>query len=145
MAGVFATFEEGEAFSGATEPKRVVAAGLDVRPLFYLRWLRGMETDLARWDLFVDSLGVELGPALVQTENADIAALQVGLTAAVPLFASAQGLWLDLSGGLRWSQRAMATAAVIDVADRSAYLSATLSWHQIVLAHVVDWGDRAPE
>ena len=37
--GLFATYEDGSLIGSDSEPKRVVAAGLELRPLFLFRWL----------------------------------------------------------------------------------------------------------
>ena len=62
----------------------------------------------------------------------------------MPLFLDATGLWLAFHGGLRWSDEALASGVVATTEQREAYLSVTLAWHQVVAAHIVDVGDRAP-
>ncbi len=146
-AGVFATYEDG-AFSGwPAEPRRVLAAGVEVRPLFLFRWLRGHEVRHAAFDLVVDSIGLEVGAAFAQAAGegfASRAGVQVGLGLEVPLSGNASGPWIGLHGGLRWMDAALASASTADADDREAFLAISLAWHQVVVAHVVDVGDEAP-
>src|ERR1019366_6992085 len=68
----------------AAEPTRVLAAGLELRPLFLFRWLTGRETQRARVDLVVDSLGLELGAVFTQPAGTSFAS-QAGMQAALGL------------------------------------------------------------
>lgn len=144
-AGLFVSYEDG--VGSAAEPQRVLAAGLEVRPLFLFRWLRGHETRRAVFDLVLDSFGLEVGAAFAQPAGegfASRAGVQVGLGIEVPLAARGSGPWLGLHGGLRWSDAALASGRADTADDRSAFLAITLAWHQIVAAHLVDVGDEAP-
>lgn len=146
-AGLFASYEDGPLVSSSADPRRVLATGLELRPLFLYRWLKGHETRRAWVDLAIDSLGLELGAAWIQpagTGFASQAAVQAGLGLEVPLLGEASGPWLGLHGGARWSEVALATGTAPTADDREAFLAITLSWHQVVVAHVVDVGDEAP-
>jgi hypothetical protein len=146
-AGIFAAYEDGASLGSAAEPARVVAVGAEVRPLFLFRWLTGGEARRARLDLVVDSLGLELGAVWSQPAGqgfASQAGVQAGLGLEVPLLLRATGPWLGLHGGLRWGDHALGTGVVESADDRSAFVAITLAWHQVVVAHVVDVGDRAP-
>jgi hypothetical protein len=146
-AGVFATYEDGPALRSGAEPRRVFATGLEVRPLFLFRWLKGHETSREFFDLLVDSMGIELGAAFVQPSGTSFQsrpALQAGLMVEVPLFGAASGPWLGIHGGGRWSDGALQDGTTAGPDDRSFYLSFSLAWHQVVLSHVVDVGDRGP-
>jgi hypothetical protein len=145
-AGIFATYEEG-AFNADAEPQRVLVAGLEIRPLFLFRWLRGYETRNARFDLMIDSLGLELGAVFAQPSGGGFASstgVQAGLGVELPILARPAGPWIGLHGGLRWSDEVLASGMVRDAGDRSAFVEITLSWHQPIAGHIVDLGDRAP-
>jgi hypothetical protein len=146
-AGVFAAYEDGAILGSAAEPERVLVAGVELRPLFFFRWLQGRETSRAGLDLVVDSIGLEVGATFAQPRGDSFASspgVQVGLGLEVPLFATATGPWLGVHGGLRWSDDALAYGVVRGADDRAAYLAVTLSWHQVLVTHLVDVGDRAP-
>src|SRR5579862_655586 len=50
-AGLFASYEDGPLLGSQAEPRRVFATGLEVRPLFLFRWLKGRESSRAMLDL----------------------------------------------------------------------------------------------
>lgn len=131
-AGVFVTYAEG--FGGDAQPARSLALGVEMRPLFLGRWLRGLEFGVAHLDLLVDSLGLELGAALLQplgAEFGDRAALQVGLGLEAPILPNATGPWIGLHGGARLSDVGLAHDAP-SALERSLYFTITLAWHQVV-------------
>lgn len=143
VLGLFGTYED--ALGGAAEPERVVATGLEVRPLFLGRFLRGMGTGSAFFDLALDSIGLELGAAFVEPRGRTLGArpqLQAGLGFELPLFAKAQGLWLGAHGGARFGERAFDASSVDTPIDRALFLGLTLSYHLYVDAHLVDAGDQ---
>ncbi len=145
--GLFATYEDGVLVGSASDPRRVVTAGFELRPLFLYRWLRGLETHRARWDLLIDSVGLELGMAWAQPEGASFVAhpgVEAGLGIEFPIVPAASGPWIGVHGGVRWSDDVLGSGAVRSAEDREAYLSITLAWHEVISAHVVDAGDRAP-
>jgi hypothetical protein len=146
-AGVFATYEDAAVLGSASEPQRVLVAGLELRPLFLFRWLQGHEARRARFDLSLDSIGFELGALFEQPARADFgsrAGIEVGLGIELPIVESVTGPWIGVRGALRWSEVALASGAVSDAGDRQAVVALTLAWHQILDAHIVDVGDRAP-
>jgi hypothetical protein len=146
-AGFFVTYEDGVVFGHGAEPVRVLAGGLELRPLFLGRWLKGLELGAGMLDLIIDSFGLEIGAMFAQPVGGsfgDRPGLQVGLGLELPFLARASGPWIGLHGGIRWSDAALAGATVTDSADRAAYLTITLAWHQIVGTHTVDFNDRAP-
>jgi hypothetical protein len=147
-AGVFATYEDGPLLGSGAEPRRAFATGLEVRPFFLYRWLKGAETSRAALDLVVDSLGLELGAAFQQPAGTSFQsrpALQLGLMVEAPLFLTAPGPWIGVHGGVRWSDRALEDGSTAGPDDRSFYLSITLAWHQVIALHAVDAGDRRSE
>jgi hypothetical protein len=145
--GVFASYEDGALFGSAAEPTRVLTTGLELRPLFLARWLTGLEARRARFDLVLDSLGLELGATFAQPAGTSFASrpgMQAGLGLEVPLLTQATGPWLGFHAGVRWSDTALASGDVATADDRSAYVAITLAWHQVVVTHLVDVGDQAP-
>jgi hypothetical protein len=146
-AGLFASYEDGALLGSGGLVQRAFAAGLEVRPLFFYRWLTGLETRRAGLDLVVDSFGLELGAFFLQPQGGDFASrrgAQVGLGLEFPLLGHATGPWIGVHAALRWSEEALAWGAARDDLDRSAFVAVTLAWHQVLLAHIVDAGDRAP-
>jgi hypothetical protein len=146
-AGVFATYEDAVLASASSQPGRVISGGVELRPLFLYRWLRGLETQRGQLDLAIDSVGLELGAFLStpSTDSADFwAGLQLGLGIEVPLEPRATGVWVGLHGGVRWDDQALATATVGGPMDRAAYLTMTLAWHHVVTTHIVDLSDQGP-
>ncbi len=146
-SGIFATYEDASLIGSDSEPSRVIAAGFDLRPLFLYRWLRGLEAHRARLDLAFDSIGLEMGVTASQPAGGALASrtgIQVGLGVEVPFEPHASGAWVELHGGMRWGTDALAVGTIRDPEDRSAYLTITLAWHQVISAHLVDVGDEAP-
>jgi len=146
-AGIYASYEDSSVFRAATESRDVVCAGIEVRPLFFYRWLRGRETQWPRLDLLIDSIGLELGAVFAQPAGTAFGS-QPGLEAALgvemPILDRAMGPWVALHGGLRWSDAELASRIVRDANDRSAFLLVTLAWHLIEASHMVDLGDESP-
>jgi hypothetical protein len=147
-AGLFATYEDGALVGSSVEPRRVLAGGLELRPLFLFRWLKGHETSHARLDLALDSVGFELGVTLPQSVGSSFASrpgFEVGVGVELPILASATGPWIGLHGAIRWSDEALTSGEVQSDADRELCLALTLAWHQVVWTHAVDVGDLRPE
>jgi hypothetical protein len=146
-AGLFLTYEDGAPFGNGAEPVRVLAGGLELRPLFLGRWLTGHEIGNPRLDLALDSLGFELGGFFAQPKDEAFGqrpGLQAGLALELPILPRASGPWIGIHGGIRFSDNALGGGPTSDPADRAFYLSFTIAWHQILGAHVVDIFDRAP-
>jgi hypothetical protein len=144
-AGVFVTYED--ALGGSADPARVIAVGAELRPLFLGRWLTGRELERKWLDLVLDSIGLELGAAFYQPAEGSFAsrpALQAGIGVELPVLGADSGPWIGVHGGARWSETALGAGDVAGPDDAALYLALTLSWHQVLVAHVVDVGDRAP-
>lgn len=145
-AGAFVTYEDGPLVSGSgAEPRRVIATGLEVRPLFLARWLNGLESGSAYADLTIDSLGLELGAVFLQPEGGHFdghPGLQAGIGWEVPILPRASGPLLGFHVGARWSDAALGGRTEAGPADRAMYFALTLGWQQVFGAHVVDLGDR---
>jgi hypothetical protein len=145
--GLFATYEAG-VLGSMSEPQRAFTGGLEIRPLFLYRWLEDQETGNARFDLVLDSVGLELGAVVYEPEGVGLAwqgGFEVGLGVELPVLERATGPWIGVRGLLRWSEAALGSGVVSNADDRQAVLVVTLAWHQVVTWHVADLGDRAPE
>lgn len=145
-AGLFATYEQGPPLFDSAEPRRALAFGVELRPLFLARWGSGREIGNARLDLLLDSLGLELGAVFMQPAGAKFGArpgLQLGLGAELPIFASATGPFIGVHGGIRWSDAALSGGPLDGPSDRSLYVTTVIGWQQVFGAHVVDLGDKA--
>jgi len=146
-AGLFATYEDGPIFGSASDPRRVFATGIELRPLFLARWLQGLETGNGYLDLTIDSFGLELGAVFMEPVGRSFGSrpgLQAGVGLQIPFLPHATGPVIGVHGGARWSDAALAGHAVDGPSDRSLYLLVTIAWQQAFSAHVVDLGDRAP-
>jgi len=132
MAGAFLTYEEG--FAKSADPRRLVSTGIEVRPLFMARWLRGLEVGQATLDLFVDSLGLELGVFFADPPGRGFGSrmgLQASLGLELPLFGRAEGLFLTAHGGGRFSD-GWAASEPSSGSDRSAFVTFGLAWHELL-------------
>ncbi|MDB5214423.1 MAG: hypothetical protein JWO86_2350 [Myxococcaceae bacterium] len=146
-AGVFATYEDGPLFGSSSEPRRAFATGLELRPLFLVRWLQGLETGNAYVDMTIDSFGLELGAVFAQPEGRPFGSkpgLQAGIGVQIPVLPNASGPLIGLHGGARWSDSALGGRTIEGPSDRALYLLVTVAWQQVFGAHIVDLGDRAP-
>jgi hypothetical protein len=145
--GVFVTYEEAQAVGTTSGPQRVLAGGMELRPLFLFRWLQGHEVRVPRLDLAVDSIALELGAILAQPQGGDLvshAGFEVGLGVEVPILPRVSGPWVGVRGALRWSEAAMGAGIARGAEDRELVVVLTVAWHQVVGIHLVDAGDRAP-
>lgn len=107
MAGAYVAYDEGV---GPREQPLVrrVAGGIAVRPLFFARFLTDLERGPPLYDLWLDSIGVDLG-AFVAWRNdpgCEDACRSDGLEIAgamgLPLLARAGGPWLGARVGARF-------------------------------------------
>jgi hypothetical protein len=146
-AGVFFTYEDTQVIGSSAVPQRFMTGGIELRPLFVAKWLEGRESGSAWLDLVVDSIGLEMGFVFQQLPGQPFSpypGVSAGLGLELPFGVRATGVWLGLHAGVRWSSAALGNGVVDTAEDRSGYLAVTLAWHQIVAAHIVDLGDRAP-
>jgi hypothetical protein len=146
--GIFVDYEDAVGASADSDPRRVFASGLELRPLFLSRWLQLGELHRTRLDLIVDSLGIELGAVFQQAQGTSFGqrpGVQFGLGVELPILPQATGPWIGLHGGVRWSDSTLLGDAIRGPEDRSLFLAVTLSWHQLFLTHAVDAGDRPPQ
>ncbi|AKU99773.1 hypothetical protein AKJ09_06437 [Labilithrix luteola] len=146
-AGLFATYEDGPAIGSASDPRRVLAVGIELRPLFLARWFQGRETGNAYFDLTLDSFALELGAVFLQPAGGDFASkpgLQAGLGLELPIFPNATGPLVGVHGGCRWSNDALGGGPIQGPVDRALYLMLVVGWQQVFGGHLVDFDDRAP-
>lgn len=132
MAGVFVTYEEG--FGTRVDPRRLVATGVEVRPLFFARWLKDKELGNAFVDLAIDSFALELGAFFAEPPGRGFGSrmgLQASLGLELPLFGKAEGLFLTAHGGARWSDR-LAAEEPSTRAERAAFVTFGLAWHETI-------------
>lgn len=144
-AGIFLTYEEG--FGAGSEPVRLGAAGIELRPLFLGRFLQGLEIGSPRLDLLIDSLAFELGAFVAQPAVGgfgDVAGLSFGLGAELPLLRSTAGPFLAVRAALRWSREALSAADTTTVDVEAFVVTVALGWQVNFGAHVVDVGDERP-
>lgn len=74
--------------------------GVEIRPLFPMLFLEDHFSGYEAWDLLVQSLGIEMGPALVPLDSHLGVGLALGAGLEVPLVLPswwAQGVWLRLA------------------------------------------------
>lgn len=145
MTGAFLTYEDGPLVGSSSEPKRAVATGLEIRPLFLARWFTGRSSGKPYLDLALDSIALELGAVFLQPQGEKIGSrpgLQAGLGVELPIFPSATGPFVALHGGARWSDAALSGGPLAGPSDRALFLNVVLAWQQVFGAHVVDLGDR---
>jgi hypothetical protein len=147
-AGLFAIYEDGNVLNSPAEPHRSLSLGTELRPLFLARYLQDLEVRRAWFDLVLDSLGFDLGAVFAQPAGESFSAppgLQVGLGIEVPLVLRANGPWIGVRAGVRWSEDALTTGRVRGADDRAAYLALTFVYEQLFMTHIVDIGDRRAE
>lgn len=70
--------------------------------------------------------------------------MQAGLGIGLPVLGRASGPWIDVHGGVRWSDGVMGGGPIGGPSDRAVFLAVTVAFHQILAAHMVDVNDEAP-
>jgi hypothetical protein len=144
-AGVFASYEDGPLIGSSAEPRRALALGVELRPLFLARWATGKEIGIAHADLLIDSLGLELGAVFLEPQGAKFGArpgVQMGLGLELPILPRASGPFIGMHGGVRFSDAAISGGPLVGPSDRALYLTLSIGWQQLFGGHVVDIGDR---
>ena len=133
MGGLLLAYEETLPKPDAEGIARLGLVGIEVRPLFWGRWLQGMESGRKPWDLFVDSLGLEMAAGLGQREQGPFGgerSLHLALGLEVPLGLSLDGPWVAVRGGYRWPESIMAGTVPSMPPGQGAFVSISLAWHQ---------------
>lgn len=144
-AGVVFGYEELDALKkaeSAGEYKRSVRAGIELRPFFPARFLKNHELGADFIDLFVDSIGLDIGAIWSAREGSSVqrAGLYVGLAVEVPLAVRASGPWIRIATSFRWS--ASKLEGEDDPYGRVFVFTVGLAWHQLFGAHLVDRRDQ---
>ncbi|MFO0589525.1 MAG: hypothetical protein U0441_18450 [Polyangiaceae bacterium] len=125
---------------------RQVTAGVTVKPIFWARFSKALTTGSPRADLLIDSLILEAG-AVWSAPVGGAMESQPGMELAVgfgfPILPNASGPFVELRGALRYRPIDLDGRTPSEILDRGVLVSLSLSWHQIVNAHIVDAGDRA--
>lgn len=123
--------------------ERTISTGVELRPLFLARWAKDMERGPARLDLFLDSFSLELGAVWAQPDRGSFAkkpGLEFGTGFEFPFLASGTGPFVGAFAALRLSDPSIPNDR--DILEQGSMLLFTLSWHQMVPAHLVDVRDR---
>jgi hypothetical protein len=110
---------------------RLIAVGVDARPAFVPRWGENHEFGPAFTDLLIDSISVGLGvfwASDVGGSFGDQQGFEASAGFGLPLFARAQGLWLEPRGVLRWADPSTDDDTALPA------LMVTLTWHQALQA-----------
>jgi hypothetical protein len=141
-AGAFVAYTDrlGEPSSG---PRRSLAVGVTIRPLFVPRWGLNLEKGPAILDLTLDATAIELGALWVAEDASHFdrpPGLELALATEVPLSGGAEGLWIGARGSLRWRDTELSGAN--DGPALGPALLLTVAWHILTGAHLVDAGDR---
>lgn len=127
-AGLFGTVEAGD-------ERRVLATGIEVRPLFVSRWALGREIGRPRLDMVIDSAALELGVAFLHPGSQR--ALQAGIGLELPLFEDATGPFFGLHAGVRWTEESLAGQSA-----GTGFVALTVGWQQVFTGHLIDYGER---
>jgi len=125
-AGLYLSYSES---LGAEVVERRLGMGIELEPLFLVRWSQGLETGPALLDLTLDSLSLGAGYLLGDPVGRGFASqhgveLSAGL--GVPLFATAAGPWLEARAG--W---------FLPASGREVSVVVFLSWHFLALTPIV--------
>ena len=130
--GVYGTFEDALG-SSEPAPRRVVATGLEMRPLFLARWLTEKEFEKPRLDLTLDSLSLGLGawwgfdPSPLGPPGLEARA-EIG----TPILATPTGPWIAARVTGRWSYGTLLGNTPVGPQDRALVVSIVLRWEQLV-------------
>jgi hypothetical protein len=118
LLGAYAAFRE---VLDASESglERAVSGGVEVKPLFLLRWSENLERGPALLDLTLDSLALGVGARAARHAGRWSSGVETSLAVGAPLTGEANGLWARVRGSLLLSP-GREVAAQIDVA---------LEWH----------------
>jgi hypothetical protein len=97
------TLSYADSLGAALPVRRVGFVGAELRPLFLPRWALDMELGSPLLDLTLDSLSLGAGLFIARrVEPAETrTGLELSLGLGVPLFARAEGLWLEARGFVR--------------------------------------------
>jgi len=125
-AGLYLSYSES---LGAEVVERRAGLGIELEPLFLVRWSQGLETGPALLDLTLDSLSLGAGYLLADPVGRGFASrhgVELSLGFGVPLLATAAGPWLEARAGWFLPESGREVSAVV-----------FLSWHFLALTPVV--------
>jgi hypothetical protein len=100
-AGLYALY--GETLARHPDIERRLGLGLELTPLFLVRWSQALEAGPAALDLALDSIALGAGGSLSQKPGRDFASrgsFELSLGFGVPLAGSAPGPWLEFRAAL---------------------------------------------
>ncbi len=141
--GVYAHYDDAQLLGAPADLdgfRRAFGAGVEIRPLFPVRFLKDLERGPAFGDLLLDSFGLELGVSW-RALGSDLGrpGLRAGVALEWPLFGRAEGLWLRTSASWIWSGDGLEGHGPGAIPT----FGVTLDWHGYLGAHVVDATDRS--
>jgi hypothetical protein len=130
--GLFLAYSESV---GASRSDRRAGAGIELEPLFLLRWPQALERGPALLDLTLDSLSLGVGYFLLDPAGGrgfgSRRGAELSLGFGLPLFGSAGGPWLEARGGY-----------FLPKSEREFTALVFLSWHFHVNTPLVMHGYR---
>lgn len=127
-AGLYVAY--GETLAPHPDIERRLGFGLELTPLFLLRWRKAQERGPAVFDLALDSLALGLGASLATEHGHDFGnrhAFEGSLGFGMPLAGTAPGPWLEF--------RATTTLPKPVAGEAQVFL--LLSWHFAVVTPIV--------
>ncbi|HKQ71391.1 MAG TPA: hypothetical protein VJT73_18735 [Polyangiaceae bacterium] len=142
-AGAYVAFTDSLGSDSAV-PRRSFGLGVSVRPFFLPRWGLDLQRGPAILDLTIDSTTIDLGvlwPSDPTGHLTEKPGVELALAVEVPLVGRAAGPFLGARGALRWSGPELAYGSDHPRGIGPA-IFATVSWHLLADAHLVDAGDR---
>lgn len=145
-AGATFSYEEADALGRADtgDLRRAFLAGVELRPLFPIRFLKAKETGDRFFDMVLDSIALDVGAfwAVREGSGSRRPGIATGLAVEAPITGRATGLWLRLSGSLRWASPTL--EGDDDPAGRMVVFGLGLAWHHTFAAGLVQRGDAPP-
>lgn len=142
--GLYATYAD--SFGGSDTVARTFSTGVELRPLFLVRFASNLQSGPPTLDMAIDSLAIGLGAHWTSPSSggSSTAGLELGAGFEVPLFREASGPWIGVRGVLRWGASDFA-GTTGPASDRGALALLTLSWQKRVTARIADAGDIRPQ
>jgi hypothetical protein len=130
-AGLFLSYSEAV---GTSRFERRAGAGIELEPLFIVRWSQALERGPAFLDLTLDSLSLGVGYFLLDPPLRGFGSrrgVELSLGLGLPLFGDASGPWLEARGGY-----------FLPKSEREVTGLLFLSWHFHVNTPLVQHGYR---
>lgn len=143
-AGAVFSYEEAVAVPSSGSLRRAFLAGVELRPLFPVRFLKAYQTGGSFFDLTLDSLALEVGAWIPVRGGTAVrrGGFYTGIAVELPLFARASGLWLRLSTQLRWAPQRL--EGEDDPTGRTVVFGLGLAFHQVFGSGLAQRGDEPP-